>query len=165
MMAGQVDDGEDGRRLAQLVKEGRKIDAIKLVREITGCGLKEGKEAVEKLEQELTQGKPAPLPSAAELEAEVRSLLRNGDKIQAIKAVRDATGCGLKEGKEAVERLEQGLSLYPSAPEQIGVETEAEVRRLSRSGDKIEAIKRYREATGCGLKEAKDAVDRIAAES
>ena len=30
------------------------------------------------------------------------------------------------------------------------------------SGNKIEAIKLYRELTGAGLKEAKDAVERIA---
>jgi ribosomal protein L7/L12 len=32
---------------------------------------------------------------------------------------------------------------------------------LARAGRKIEAIKRYRELTGVGLKEAKDAVERI----
>jgi ribosomal protein L7/L12 len=34
-----------------------------------------------------------------------------------------------------------------------------EVRRLKDGGNKIEAIKLYREQTGLGLKEAKDAVD------
>jgi ribosomal protein L7/L12 len=34
-----------------------------------------------------------------------------------------------------------------------------EVRRLKEGGNKIEAIKLYREHTGLGLKEAKDAVD------
>lgn len=36
-----------------------------------------------------------------------------------------------------------------------------DVSRLVRDGKKIEAIKTYREATGAGLKEAKDAVDRL----
>jgi ribosomal protein L7/L12 len=36
-----------------------------------------------------------------------------------------------------------------------------EVRRLKESGNLIGAIKAYREATGVGLKEAKDAVDRM----
>lgn len=36
-----------------------------------------------------------------------------------------------------------------------------EVAELARTGKKIEAIKRYRELTGAGLKEAKDAVDAI----
>ena len=38
-----------------------------------------------------------------------------------------------------------------------------EVAGLARAGRKIEAIKAYREATGAGLREAKDAVDRLAA--
>jgi ribosomal protein L7/L12 len=43
----------DQVRLA--IFEGRKIEAIKLHRELTGAGLKEAKEAVEKLEVELRQ--------------------------------------------------------------------------------------------------------------
>ncbi|MEU7632264.1 50S ribosomal protein L7/L12 [Nocardia sp. NPDC049220] len=35
-----------------------------------------------------------------------------------------------------------------------------EVDALLAQGKKIQAIKRYRELTGCGLKEAKDAVER-----
>lgn len=38
---------------------------------------------------------------------------------------------------------------------------EEEVRRLVAAGSLINAIKLYRERTGCGLKEAKDAVERI----
>ncbi|MEU6140230.1 ribosomal protein L7/L12 [Streptomyces sp. NPDC047081] len=37
----------------------------------------------------------------------------------------------------------------------------AEVADLVRAGKKIEAIKMYREATGVGLKEAKDAVEKL----
>lgn len=37
----------------------------------------------------------------------------------------------------------------------------AAVLDLARSGNKIAAIKQYREETGLGLKEAKDAVDRL----
>lgn len=39
----------------------------------------------------------------------------------------------------------------------------AELRDLLTGGKKIEAIKRYRERTGVGLKEAKEAVEAIAA--
>jgi ribosomal protein L7/L12 len=38
---------------------------------------------------------------------------------------------------------------------------EEEVRRLAASGNLINAIKLYRKRKGCGLKEAKDAVERI----
>ncbi|RPF34945.1 ribosomal protein L7/L12 [Streptomyces sp. TLI_185] len=36
---------------------------------------------------------------------EVNALVRDGKKIQAIKVYREATGAGLKEAKEAVEKL------------------------------------------------------------
>lgn len=52
-----------------------------------------------------------------------------------------------------------------NAPDAIHGETDAsleeEVRRLVAAGNLINAIKLYRERTGCGLKEAKDAVERI----
>ncbi len=51
-----------------------------------------------------------------------------------------------------------GLGLA-SAPAGSGVP--AEVVALAQGGKKIEAIKRYRELTGVGLREAKDVVDRI----
>ncbi|MBC8043781.1 MAG: ribosomal protein L7/L12 [Rhizobacter sp.] len=37
-----------------------------------------------------------------------------------------------------------------------------EIEQLIRQGNQIEAIKRYRDLTGAGLKEAKDAVDALA---
>lgn len=40
-----------------------------------------------------------------ELEAQVRAMLANGEKIEAIKLVREATGLGLKEAKDYVEGL------------------------------------------------------------
>jgi ribosomal protein L7/L12 len=39
---------------------------------------------------------------------EVKALLRQGNKIQAIKAYRDRTGADLKEAKRAVERMTGG---------------------------------------------------------
>ncbi len=38
-----------------------------------------------------------------------------------------------------------------------------EIAELVRKGNTLEAIKLYREHTGAGLKEAKDAIDRMAA--
>lgn len=45
--------------------------------------------------------------AANDLESEVVSVLQSEGKIQAIKLYRERTGAGLKEGKDAVERLEQ----------------------------------------------------------
>jgi len=46
-----VTRGVDSDRLQQLVREGKKIEAIKLVRAQTGLGLKEAKDAVEAIER------------------------------------------------------------------------------------------------------------------
>ena len=48
---------------------------------------------------------PAQLP--AELDRELRVYLQKGQKIEAIKRLRQATGSGLKEAKEVVEKLER----------------------------------------------------------
>jgi hypothetical protein len=66
--------------------------------------------------------------------------------------------------------LEQKIDDNASVAEQPSKETaslpsgmEAEVLGLMTGGDKIEAIKLYRKKTGLGLKEAKDAVEALAA--
>jgi hypothetical protein len=53
---------------------------------------------------------------------------------------------------------EPGAAPQPSAPDE-----QEEIIALLRAGHKIQAIKRYREMTDLGLKEAKDAVDAIEA--
>lgn len=61
-----------------------------------------------------------------------------------------------------VVRVEQKLDLIL---DHLGIRQEEpaleQVAALARDGRKIEAIKVYRELTGAGLKEAKDAVERI----
>ncbi|MDO9015846.1 MAG: ribosomal protein L7/L12 [Deltaproteobacteria bacterium] len=52
------------------------------------------------------------------------------------------------------------LTAAPGAPSGHPGEN-PELVRLIRAGQKIEAIKVYRESTRCGLKEAKDAVDAL----
>jgi len=95
--------------------------------------------------------------------AAIRALIDGGNKIAAIKRVRELTGLGLKEAKDYVESWQQtgaapvlavGADLPPSA--NLG-----EVYRLALQGQKIQAIKLYRELTGAGLKEAKDYVDAL----
>ena len=95
-----------------------------------------------------------------ELAARVRSLTEEGQKIEAIKLFRERTGAGLKEAKDAVEAIQRGQAV-PSGP-QSDRDLEDEVVSLLEQGQKIEAIKRYHERTGVGLKEAKDAVERMA---
>lgn len=44
------------------------------------------------------------------VQEEILSLVRSGQKIQAIKRLREQTGLGLKESKEQVEALERTLA-------------------------------------------------------
>lgn len=113
-----------------------------------------------------------PLLSSDKLH-EIRQLCEQGRKVDAIKVYRTATGLGLKESLDAVERLAAGLSMTPppapatSEPERPGLTPDkvAEIRGLCASGAKIPAIKLYRELTGAGLAEAKNAVEQIARNS
>jgi ribosomal protein L7/L12 len=145
-------------QVRSLTEAGRKIEAIKLFRERTGAGLKEAKDAVEAIER--GQAPPASSWGDRAFEDEVATLLERGQKIEAIKRYRERTGVGLKEAKDAVEAIQRGESV-PSGP-QSDRGLEDEVVSLLEQGQKIEAIKRYRERTGVGLKDAKDAVERMA---
>jgi ribosomal protein L7/L12 len=98
----------------------------------------------------------------ARFDAELRALLAEGRKIEAIKRYREATGAGLAEAKEAVEALERGEAMPTTQSADSALETE--IISLLEAGRKVEAIKLYRERTGTGLKEAKDAVEAIAGE-
>jgi ribosomal protein L7/L12 len=95
---------------------------------------------------------------------EVLTLIRSGNKIAAIKAYRERTGLGLKEAKDAVEALAAQPAREPNLANLSANGPDDEVLTLIRSGKKIAAIKAYREQTGVGLKDAKDAVEALAAE-
>jgi len=91
----------DGRVIA-LLCDGRKIEAIKLYRDLTGAGLKEAKDAVEALERD---GSLPTRDASSGDDPDVLELLRAGQKIRAIKLYRDKTGAGLAESKNAIETL------------------------------------------------------------
>ena len=120
----------------------------------------------------------SPLPSAFDLGqlspdklAELEQLARSGQKIKAIKLYRQMFGVGLKEAKDAVEKLEAGeplvvtsVSASPSLSTPVEQSAQmAEVVQLLRASQKIEAIKLYRQVSDAGLKEAKDAVEAMEA--
>jgi ribosomal protein L7/L12 len=106
--------------------------------------------------------------------------LAAGRVIQAIKWYRTFTGAGLKESKDACDRMaaepwadpgpaegeagpvawEQGAGPVAHASRLPGDGRER-VSELLFAGKKIHAIKVYRELTGVGLKEAKDAVEAM----
>jgi ribosomal protein L7/L12 len=157
----------EGERAAivALLARGSKLEAIKRVRELTGLGLKEAKDMVEAWDAGgAMPAVPAPTPATPPADmAEARALALAGNKIAAIKRVRELTGLGLKEAKDMVEAWDVGgaMPTLPAASPAAPRGDMAEVRAILFSGNKIAAIKRYRELTGVGLKEAKDAVERM----
>jgi len=82
------------------IKEGRKIEAIKILREETGMSLRDAKEFIEKFELRNFSKQ-----SSIEASESVLNHLRKGSKIGAIKKYREETGMGLKDSKEAVEKM------------------------------------------------------------
>ena len=103
------------------------------------------------------------------LEGQILLLMQAGKKIEAIKLYRQETGSGLNEAKDAVEALAAGRPIVRRSGESVealGVDPnslEGQVLALMQGQKKIWAIKLYREQTGVGLKQAKDAVEALAA--
>ena len=96
-------------------------------------------------------------------QTKIDEILRgNYNKIEKIKYVREITGMGLKEAKDLVERTEDGV--FPDKKtfeEKISADNSIFLKDLLYSNiSKIEKIKRVRELTGAGLKEAKELVEK-----
>ena len=86
---------------------GDKMQAIRLLREQTGLGLKEAKDAVESyVPHDDAQGNhPAFNHSTAsgDLPHMVVAAWQRGHKVEAVRLLREQTGLGLKEAKETLE--------------------------------------------------------------
>lgn len=119
------------KEVRELIQAGQQIEAIKAYREITGVGLAQAKDAVEAIEagrplvvmqstivagrQASVDAAPAsPFGSSAEVMDEVKRLLREGNKIEAIRIHREYFNLGLKESKDAVEAVESQLAFEPA---------------------------------------------------
>ena len=91
--------------------------------------------------------------------AEIDALLAQDQQIAAIKRLRELQSLGLKEAKEAIDAWQPGTSPTPSpSGPALTADARAELDHLVTADQQIAAIKRYRELTGCGLREAKDAI-------
>jgi len=110
---------------------------------------------------------PAPARGANDLTLEVQSLLVQGRKIEAIKLLKERSGIPLEAARNAVDAIGK-LGALGTATLSITTNTTtlsqqdtAEIQRLIRQGEKIEAIKIIRDRTGLALKEAKDIADQL----
>ncbi len=108
------------------------------------------------------------------LEEQIKLLIAQRKKIEAIKLLRKQADIGLKAAKDAIDAVEKSGGLVIPGSEATGASDIAEldsrspgsdlekVKQLIRAGKKIDAVKLVRERTGLGLEEAKSEVDRLA---
>lgn len=107
------------------------------------------------------------------LAAKVRALYAKGDKVQAVKDLRAATGLGVADAIRIADKLGATDKSAPKGPSLtkgntdpvaagIGPDHDAEIREMVKAGNQIAAIKRVHELTGLSLKEAKKHVEAIA---
>ena len=110
-----------------------------------------------------------PDPSIPRTADGVKQLLAGGHPIRAMKLAEEIAAGDPAKAQALMEEL--GIKVKVSgtgdaasvAAGMLGPANDRQLQAFLLSGDKIEAIKRWRELTGHGLKEAKDAVDALSA--
>ncbi len=86
-----------------LLRQGKKIEAIKLLREATGMGLLEAKNQIEGV------GPSIDASPTDFTDENLTAVIRSNKKIQAIKMVREATGMDLVDAKAYVEQTQDEM--------------------------------------------------------
>jgi ribosomal protein L7/L12 len=86
-----------------LIASNQKIAAVKLIMDHGHCGLKEAKDYADGLQT----GARKPITDLDNLDEQLLAILSQGNKLYAIKCYKDATGVGLAESKDYVEKLMQ----------------------------------------------------------
>lgn len=115
------------------------------------------------------------MPITTHQKHELLELVAAGKKVEAIKRFREMTGVGLQDAVDALELLQQhagvkdvvvrsattaaALSSASALDPQRLKQAETAAMDALRAGNVMEAVKRYRQHTRLGLKEAKEAVD------
>ena len=157
--------------------DNRKVEAIKLLREQTGLGLKESKDLLESLDSTGSM----PRPTTADEQDLAKQQLREQLEKMGVKdadALLDSMGDGnsghsftsvTRTSKTINGKTTSTLSVKgnPEAAAQLLMSTtdmeldeaRAQIDAAMKSGQKLEAVKRLREITGLGLAEAKDHID------
>jgi ribosomal protein L7/L12 len=119
--------------VAQLTRDGKKIEAIKLYRKLTGVGLKEAKDAIEQLAEgrvlqvaqtvvnrTVVDDEPRSAEGGQRFSVEdflrgLQDLPQTDRKLEAVQQVRGKYNIGLKEAKDAVELLSVGQTREAAA--------------------------------------------------
>lgn len=96
----------------------------------------------------------------------VKEHLEKGNKIEAIKILREETGINLKEAKELIDyAINKGIHPGDNIKNETNISIPGNVLNYLREGKKIDAITALRHATGLGMKDAKNMVEKILLEN
>ena len=179
-----MDTDELARQARTLIDQGQKIEAIKLVRETTGWGLKESKDYVDALAR-------AALPALGEsksyvdtltgggtvnwifIASNVRDLLAQGRKDEAVdwvvaQARKDEAvdwvvaqaRMDAQEAREYVGFMDRSAQSPPDGWD-LPAQVDSQIRDLLDQNRKVEAVKLVCILTNWGLRESKDYVDAL----
>jgi ribosomal protein L7/L12 len=85
-----------------------------------------------------------------------KALLKAGKKIEAIQIYRTDKKCSLEEAKTFLDNLEKQIS--PAVASKI---EDSMLTQMLQNGKDLQAIKLYKQSSGCSLKEAKDYIDNL----
>lgn len=135
----------------RLIGAQQKIEAIKRLRELSGLGLRDAKDAVEHF---IRHGAWRP----SDTEAVARA---HASEDAESRARNDAFARAVLEDPSLL--VQSAVQLNPAAKSGLAASLRTELLRLLEGGKKVRAIKRYREAYGVGLADAKQAVEALAA--
>ncbi|MFD2581213.1 hypothetical protein ACFSR6_01835 [Pedobacter vanadiisoli] len=94
---------------------------------------------------------------SSEIQQQTLLFLSRNQKIAAIKIVKDYSICSLNEAKEYVDALEAGIPQPDTKPQNL----DAHVLAILSQGNKLNAIKHYKDATGLGLAASRDYVEKL----
>jgi ribosomal protein L7/L12 len=104
MRKGPPDEEPTMARIHELVATGKRIEAIKMYRRMTGVSLQDAKDFV----AQITSPQKRPTPPSEE---DIDRAITAGEIIRAIKLHRELFHSGLKEAKDAVEERARQLGV------------------------------------------------------
>lgn len=90
------------KEIQSLVAQNKKTAAIKLVCDTTKCSLKDAKDYVDNLGKYPASAAPM---AAGNIDDQLKKLLSEGKKLEAVKLYKDHTGVGLAASKDYVDHL------------------------------------------------------------
>jgi len=144
-------------KLVELLRAGRRLEAIEHYRAHSQVGLEEAKDVIGAIQASLSA---KTIPAGTVDLQRIQQLLGERRRTYAIQLYREQAGVTLTQAVAAVEAIAAGRE-PPPLDGRLSSDDLASIRSQIERGNKIAAIKLYRDRTGGGLREAKDAVETI----